>query len=110
MEDLNTSELLSELVENSVVILAMYEVLRAANLSDPNALAHVERGLRALCAIADNEDFQTTWQEHLPTEQDMEAFTSLDKLVVQPLLSSKPELRRELRPLTDLINRVGRRR
>jgi hypothetical protein len=110
MEELNTAELLNEMRENSVVILALYEVLRAVNLQDPNALAHAERGLRALCAIADNEDFQTSWQEHFPTEQDMEAFTSLGPAAVQPMIEKKPDLRRELRPLTDLINRVGRRR
>jgi hypothetical protein len=110
MDELNTAELLNEMRDNSVIILALYEVLRAANLNDPNALGHAERGLRALCAIADNEDFQTTWQEHFPTEQDMEAFTSLDEAVVKPMIEKKPELRRELRPLTDLINRVGRRR
>jgi hypothetical protein len=109
MEELNTTELLNEFRENSIVILALYEVLRASQLDDSNALGHVERGLRALCAIADNEDFQTAWQEHFPTDQDMDAFTSLQQ-VVQPLIEKKPELRRELRPLTDLINRVGRRR
>ena len=39
MEELNTAELLNELRENSVIVLALYEVLRAANLNDP----HVSR-------------------------------------------------------------------
>eukprot|EP00932_Pfiesteria_piscicida_P018043 SRR837773.4913.p2 GENE.SRR837773.4913~~SRR837773.4913.p2 ORF type:complete len:188 (-),score=88.03 SRR837773.4913:73-558(-) len=110
-ESLNNPELLARSRELRLLKLVTSHVLsHAASEYREETSVEVAQGLAAL---ADNEDFRTTWETFflddsggLDTQQ-CDAFLQLQDFVA-PILEKYPDKKRELRPLTDFFNTVRR--
>jgi hypothetical protein len=106
IEDLATAELLADMQTQRLIPLVVDDLHRRSALG-PEAAVTVQLGLAGLSALAEAEDFQTDWQAHFELPEDLRQFVALDA-VVQEHVARTPDLRRELRPLTDLLNRAKR--
>lgn len=111
-EALNSVELLAKVRELNVLQLSVLHVLRHSQGEYSLDASHdMALGLAALC---DNEDFQTGWMDFFVDESGqqnndlMNQFCQLKTVLVDPILAASPEKKRELRPLTDFFNLLGR--
>jgi len=110
-EELNNKELLAKAREQGLVHLAIYHVLNTTTECPSDILHVTAEGFSALC---DNEDFRTEWQSFFTNEhgqldiQKKDLFLMLEERVVNQVLGTNPEKRKDLRPLTDFFNVVKR--
>jgi len=115
-ENLNNTELLARVRENklmSLVTTRMHEILDNTDASSgvPEVARAVAQGFSAL---AGNEDFGGQWHHYLIDDSGQYdpviagRFLELETRVVTPLLAETPDLRRDLRSLTDLFRTMKR--
>lgn len=105
-EELNNSELLAKSREFGLVPYATLHILQHSKAEYPEEYSHdIASGLAAIC---DNEDFKTNWEDFFPDQQYMAMFLQLKEHFIDPILAQYPEKKKELRPLTDFFNQLGR--
>mmetsp|Transcript_63315 Transcript_63315/g.151044 ORF Transcript_63315/g.151044 Transcript_63315/m.151044 type:complete len:324 (+) Transcript_63315:106-1077(+) len=107
-EALNNSELLAKTKERCLVQKVTAYLLTTPKISDcfaPDIVSSVAEGY---AAMADNEDFRTTWQEFLTCAAEKATFLELESKLVLPLLEENPSRKKDLRPLTDFFRVVQR--
>lgn len=106
-EALKNPELLPKSREFRLPQLAVDHILTHGEQYHPEMTMTV---LEGLSAMSDNEDFQTDWEDFFDTPQSRQQFLAVEERVVSPLLSAQPNVRRELRPLLDMFNKVKKAR
>lgn len=111
-EALNNGELLAKAREQNLVQLAAYHVLNTTSECQPEVILAAAEGFSAL---ADNEDFRTEWQSFFVNEQTgqldlgkKDLFLLLEDRVVNEVLKTNPEKKKDLRPLLDFFNEIKR--
>lgn len=104
-EELNNAELLAKAREQRLVNSVVRYVLLHDKRFDPMLINAVADGFSSL---ANNEDFSTEWKSFFLEPDDMALFMQLESKIVAPILSLKPERKRDLRPLLDLFRKVER--
>jgi len=110
-EELNNGELLAKAHEQNLIHLAAYHVLTSTSECQAETILAAAEGFSAL---ADNEDFRTTWQHHFigpdgqvdANKKDM--FLRLEQGVVDEVLKQSPDKKRDIRPLLDFFNLIKR--
>eukprot|EP00971_Amphidinium_carterae_P015398 304023-Amphidinium_carterae.2 len=106
-EALSNSELLAKAKERLLVQKVVNFLLSTTpkECFAPDIVNSVAEGFAAL---ADNEDFRTTWQDFLPTMPERATFMELEEKLVKPILEESPSRKRDLRPLTDFFRVIQR--
>lgn len=121
-EALNSQELLHQVRERGALQLATVQLLDIVSNCPADVPADVHRryamdvsraASSGLAALADNEDFKTSWEDFFLDESGCDRpfkqrFLELDAALVQPVLKDSPAKRAELRPLTDLFRTIQR--
>jgi hypothetical protein len=112
-EALKKPELLARARDFQLIPLVTQHILRHAQNYTPEITANLCKGL---AAMADNEDFNTEWEEFFlldgaPDRDAVASFVQLEAVLVSPLLETHRDpaaARRELRPLLDLFKKMSR--
>jgi len=110
-EKLNSSELLAKTKEFRLVSLTVDHILKYGTEYTYDMTLSVAEGFAALY---DNEDFSCSWESFFldadgrPSLGAKENFLQLEDKVVKPILTAAPDLKKDLRPLTDFFKTIQR--
>lgn len=106
-EALNSAELLAKSRDQRLLPLVINSLVQRPQVLELSLQLRSAVSI-GLAALADNEDFQIGWKGFFETPDQMSQFLTLQEFIVAPLIVENPDLKRELRPLLDLFNKVQR--
>jgi len=106
-ENLNNSELLGKAREVGLMRLATDHFLHYQDQfsKDDEVITVVAE---AFAAMADNEDYRTSWEDFFRDEDEKRRFLELEDKLVAVYLKDVPDGKKTIRPLLDLLKTIRR--
>merc|ERR1712007_202936 len=104
-ESLNNGEVLARSLELDILDLVVHHMLLWSSEYSGEVKLAVALGLAAL---AENEDFRSSWEPFFPQVEQKERFLELEEKLSNPILQESPEKKKNLRPLLDFYNVIRR--
>lgn len=105
-EQLNNGELLAKAREMNLLHLVTQHLLNNTSECQGDVVLAAAEGLSAL---ADNEDFRTSWQEFFADDRaKIDYFMRLEDSILNEVLKTNPDKKKDLYPLIDFFNTVRR--
>lgn len=106
-ESLNNTELLAKCEQLQVPHFVVSQVLRNLQYYDMDVKIAIAEGLAHL---ADNEDFQVSWQNFFTDDNQKVNFLALEEGLTAAVLQAHPEKTKDIRPLLDFFKTLKRSR
>merc|ERR1711879_652499 len=103
-ESLNNPEVLARCKERQLPNLVVTQTLYNLDSYDMDTKTAIVEGFAAL---ANNEDFQPTWEEFFDDKQKAD-FLQLEERLARGVVQNQPELMKDVRPIFDFFNKMKR--